>query len=199
MVQSTCLGETGDELFSHSEIRKHDLSHAPRSHNSVPAFHRCTCRFRRDFRTRQGRQPTYKNNLWSARLDQQDIVLSCMASACGGDCDVVLTMTPTGLRSHEFFDRFRNEINKNTIVKASESGLNPVVVDKPAMVTIDGKEVSISSVRLRLLDSPTRMWMMVEEASFGVVTLTCNSSEDEYEIARKTWLDLGKGIVIPKK
>ncbi|WP_421917371.1 hypothetical protein [Mesorhizobium sp.] len=142
---------------------------------------------------------TYQNNLWWARLDQQDILLSCMASACGGDCDVVLTMTPTGLRSQEFFDRFRNEINKNAIVKASMSGLNPVVVDKPAMVTIDGKEVSISSVRLSFLGSPTRTWMMVEEAPFGVVTLTCNSSEGDYEIARKTWLDLAKSIVIPRK
>lgn len=122
-----------------------------------------------------------------------------MGETCGGDCDVVLTMTPTGLTSHEFFDRFRNEINKNTIVKASQSGLDPVVVDKPANVTVAGKEVSISSVRLKLLGSPAREWMMVEEASFGVATLTCNSSEDEYEIARKTWLDLVKGIVIPKK
>lgn len=141
---------------------------------------------------------SYNSSLWSASLDDKDIVLSCMGESCGGDCDVVLTMTPTGLTSQEFFDRFRNEINKNTIVKASQSGLDPVVVDKPANVTVAGKEVSISSVRLKLLGSHARQWMMVEEASFGVVTLTCNSSEDEYEIARKTWLDLVKGIVIPK-
>jgi hypothetical protein len=141
---------------------------------------------------------TYNNKLWWARLDQRDIVLSCMTSACGGDCDVVLTMTPTGLTSHEFFDRYRNEINKNTIVKASTYGLDPVVIDKPTIVTINGRDVSQSSVRLRS-PGPARTWMVVEEASFGVVTLTCNSSEGEYEIARNTWLDLVKGIVIPKK
>ena len=142
---------------------------------------------------------TYNSNLWEARLDQKDIVLSCMVSGCGGDCDVVLTMTPTGLISHEFFDRFRNEINKNKIVSGSEYGLDPVVIDKPTITTIGGKDVSVSSVRLRALGSPMREWMAVEEASFGVVTLTCNGSEDEYEAARKTWQDLVKGIVIPKE
>ncbi|MBN9218965.1 MAG: hypothetical protein J0I79_13505 [Mesorhizobium sp.] len=141
---------------------------------------------------------TYSDDLWQAEFQDQKIFLSCMADACGGDCSVVSTTTPTGLDSHEFFERYRNEINDETIARGVTYGFDPIAIDKPSLVKIDGRDVSLSSVRLRK-PGLIRNWTAVSEAPFGVVTLICYTTEDTYEIARKTWLKLAKGIALPEK
>ena len=151
--------------------------------------------------TVKGVSVTYSDTLWTAAIEDHDIDLKCKSDACGGDtgeCETSLSVAKPGVTSRDFFDQFQQMYTDSLVEEFDKLGVDPVVVDRPTTFMEGGAIVSISSIRYNESGTPTRAWSAAQEAPFGAVTLTCYGSEDKYQTAETAWLELLKGIVIPK-